>query len=79
MAQDNTGGDLLAEAMKLPEVAALVEAVTQELDARLIYEATPTDRGGNSGSKGTALTNWTRARATVAAALAPFTAAKETP
>lgn len=59
--QDNTGGDLLAEAMKLPEVAALV------LEALNLIEAC--DRLGVTGG------NLDTART----ALAPFTAAKETP
>ena len=60
--QDNTGGDLLAEAMKLPEVAALVEAAR---NMRASYIPFVEDEF--------------RATYAIDAALAPFTAAKETP
>lgn len=75
MTQDNTGGDALAEAMKLPEVAALVNAISDAIDAN------PTELNlGNYDHddvcrlQNEAIDVWQ----ILSAALAPFTAAKET-
>ena len=43
---------LLAEAVKLPEIAALVEAIKAEIEARNSLLSTAPDRGGSHGPKG---------------------------
>jgi len=59
-----------------PEVAALVEAVTHEINTRQSYEACRADRGGKNGPKGRALAAWMDARAGVIAAIAKLEGAK---
>lgn len=65
--------DRLAEALRLPEVAALVEAVKAEIMARQLYENTMTDRGGAHGPKGLAFSGWQSAIADLFAALRALT------
>ena len=72
MTQDNTGGDALAEAMKLPEVAALVAAL---IDAVESLEWCARD-GRMTKSQSMLVEKWAHENRI---ALAPFTAAKETP
>ena len=60
----------LAEALELPEIKAVVDAVSAEIVARQKYENTPTDRGGAKGPKGQAQVNWDRAAYCMGAALA---------
>ena len=65
-----TNADLLAEAMKLPDVAALVEAA---LDGNELAH-------GVSFMKSKIIAEWGyRVESKLLTALAPFTAAKETP
>ena len=69
MTQDNTGGDALAEAMKMPDVAALVAATRRQVEnvERWLETGTP---AGPDESK--------TIYDAMTSALAPFTAAKAT-
>jgi len=62
----NTGVDYIRADL----VAELVDAARIEDACYMAYIATPTDRGGNAGPKGTARKNWQSARDTLRAALA---------
>ena len=58
---------VLAEAMEA--LRAMSAAARAEFEAREAYKATPTDRGGASGTKGRAFFKWIDARAALKAAV----------